>query len=295
VGTRKLTSFATTATGTISTSPNVVKFTNIITNDGVTYDASTGLATVLESGDYDISAQISINGTYALNSYSIAYLYVDGSELVRGAGIAGGAVSGMLIPVNAIGVRLTKGQTVGIYSQTNATTPTFNATAQQHWFSISKRSSPQQIAASEKVYARAALSANQTGLNPNSSYVKINLNSVTSDATATFNTSTYKYIVPADGFYRISGVISILSTNTIMDGYGACVYKNEAFLTCGPRGNPPSAGQSAGAIVSDFHRLSRGDRIELYLWGKGNNSVNTLTASSAAPFTTYLTLERMGN
>lgn len=139
------------------------------------------------------------------------------------------------------------------------------------------------------VAARAKISSSQTGINPNGSYVKINLNSVTFDTHAAFDYATnYRYVAPVSGYYRASAFISLTATNILNSQYSCVLYKNGsayAFIETKVQGAGTATGLGGSAIL----QLNAGDYVELYLYGAGNNSASTLTAGGE----TALNIERI--
>jgi hypothetical protein len=142
-------------------------------------------------------------------------------------------------------------------------------------------------AATSVVAAKATLSANQTGVNPNNSAVKINFNSVTAsscfDTIGAYNTATYRYNVAVPGKYSVSGNIIVANSNVLNDRYIAMIYKNGAEVFRGA-----DKTQAATTYVSlDFSGTIdavAGDYIEAYLFGVGNNSASTLTVVTNSHF-----------
>jgi hypothetical protein len=136
------------------------------------------------------------------------------------------------------------------------------------------------------VACNAYLSSNQTGLNPNNTFVKINLNATTVDTVNAFGSNKYTVIVP--GIYKISPSIQISGTNVLNNQYALAIYKNGASAATfdTPR---PAVGTSFGITGSTILNLVAGDYIEMYLYGQGNNSVSTLTVTTS----TIMCVERL--
>jgi hypothetical protein len=122
-------------TGTLGALNNVIKYDTATeykdTNNG--YSASTGLYTAPATGYYEILGKYAINHTTA-SGYVQASIGIDGAikttnyKYVSGVSDSAQSISGLLY--------VEKGQTVGVYSSTNLTTPTYNATAALNVFSI---------------------------------------------------------------------------------------------------------------------------------------------------------------
>lgn len=161
-------------------------------------------------------------------------------------------------------------------------------------FQIFKIQAPTTIGATETVACNAYLSSNQTGVNPNASFVKININAVEKDTHGAFSTSLYRWTAPVAGWYQINANLFIEATNTVADVYTACIYKNGSLLIYGKSSTVVTASYNSHS-VSTVKYLVAGDYLELYMYGQGNNSVNTLTARGTSPgTTTYFQIIRVG-
>jgi len=142
------------------------------------------------------------------------------------------------------------------------------------------------------ISTRAYLSANQTGINTNNSYVKINLNTTNYDTNSAFSTTNNRYVCGISGFYQFNGTIIVAGTNVLNNSYSAALYKNGTISSAGAL-FPAANGVSLGVTVVDTISLNAGDYVELYLFGAGNNSVSTLTATSGATGATNLSASRI--
>lgn len=127
------------------------------------------------------------------------------------------------------------------------------------------------------VYANTYLSANQTGVNPNASYVKVTFDSVAgTNVLGAFDTTNKKYTVAVSGNYQFSASLQFSSTNTLANEYDLVLYKNGAFYQYLDRRQPVAAGYLglSGMIQAE---AKAGDYFEIYVYGAGNNSASTLT------------------
>lgn len=141
------------------------------------------------------------------------------------------------------------------------------------------------------VAANAYRSGNQTGVNPNNSAVKIQLNSVAASAArgfdthAAFDTATnYRWTSPVSGYFDARGVINVASINVLANAYQAVIYVNNAANCYGPYFNA-QANVAMTLEASGLLKLNKGDYVELFLFGSGNNSSNTLTVNAGASST----------
>jgi len=146
-------------------------------------------------------------------------------------------------------------------------------------------------AATNVVAARAYRGTNQTGFNPNNSYVKVNIDTVSKDTNGLFDTANSKYVVGISGWYTISANVFIAGTNVLNNLYVPSIYKNGSQLSIG-QGSYPLANNSIPLNIVDTVYLNAGDYIEIYVYGAGNNSVNTLTISSGAN-NTYFSIAKV--
>ncbi len=145
--------------------------------------------------------------------------------------------------------------------------------------------------ATSVVAARGYRSAALSGLNPNNTSVKINIDAVNGDTNGAWDTANSKYVIPVSGWYNLDFAITINSTNVLNAQYQAVVYKNGSLLNYGQSIYPPST-NGFKAIGSYKGQFVAGDYLELYLYGAGNNSASTLTAAVGAT-NVYLEVERI--
>lgn len=141
------------------------------------------------------------------------------------------------------------------------------------------------------VAARMYRGSNQTGVNPNNTYVKINIDTTSFDTHAAFSVANNRYVAQVPGIYRVSGSIYLVGTNVLNNLYQGNIYKNGSLYAAGV-GHYPAATGPHSLIVSDLVQLNAGDYVELYLYGAGNNSSSTLTVSGVSS-NTYLSVEKI--
>lgn len=135
---------------------------------------------------------------------------------------------------------------------------------------------------SRNINAYITRSGNQTGVNPNNSYVKVLLNNVVSDDVGGFDIPNSRYIIQSSGDYVFTGSVSTLNTNVLSGYHGLAIYRNGSKL------------QDVSLVRNDTAniflwvagtttpvKLNAGDIIELYFRGLQNNSVSTLTIDSS--------------
>lgn len=144
---------------------------------------------------------------------------------------------------------------------------------------------------SSVVAARGYRSAALSGLNPNNTSVKINLDAANGDTNGAWDTANSKYVIPVSGWYQINCAITINSTNVLNAQYQTVIYKNGSLLDYGQSIYPPSTNgfKVMGSYLGQF---VAGDYLELYLYGAGNNSASTLTAAVGAT-NVYMEVQRV--
>lgn len=130
----------------------------------------------------------------------------------------------------------------------------------------------------------AAKNVVQTGVNPNNSLVKLTLNVILEDTLSSFDLPNSRYIVPKSGLYRVSANAIISSgVNVLEDGYFLRLIVNGAG---GLIGGETKATANDGFVLglSGEVLLSKGDTVEIGIFGRGNNSVNAIGVNSAQFF-----------
>ena len=92
------------------------------------------------SGSYDISAQALIQGTFIAASGAATAIFVDGTSKISNSVYAFGASQAGLFPqVNVKSLPLLAGQVITIRtSEDSVTSPVFNPSTSNNWFSISR-------------------------------------------------------------------------------------------------------------------------------------------------------------
>lgn len=138
-------------------------------------------------------------------------------------------------------------------------------------------------------------SANLTGLNPNASAVKLNINTAIIDKVGGANTASNRIDVKTSGVYDIKAAIELAGTNILSGGdYRIYIYKNGSAWRFGYITFPLANGNTT-SLIGDFpnEELLAGDYLELYLYSGSNHSVNTLTAVGGTNMITFLSIEKL--
>ncbi len=189
--------------------------------DTVSYDYALGWDSVNkywvvpETGNYDISAVCTFS-SIADTQVIIATIYVNGSMIASGSAAAVGAAvtSAAKSLVSVAGHPLIKGQYVEMYAyQSDSASEAYVTGATNTFMYIAKRSSPQQIAASEQVVAQYYPSTNQSTSGDTvidfDTKIKDTHNAVSGTGTA------WKFTAPISGFYNVSVFIAASSRSWI--------------------------------------------------------------------------------
>lgn len=138
----------------------------------------------------------------------------------------------------------------------------------------------------ERVFARAYLSSGQSNLTGNA-WNKINLNAVSTDLGANFDTATSKFVVPVTGLYDVIGAVEFTSVITDQR-YLVAVYREGVSI----REVSGHASKAVNVTVELHDRFffQEGDEIELYAQpevGGGTDTVDVVSGVKA----TILVLE----
>ena len=146
-----------------------------------------------------------------------------------------------------------------------------------------------------RIVAGAAyrVTTNQTGVNPNNSQVKIQINGLgvnNLDTVGGFDLTNNRYVVKTSGTYRINAGIAVASTNVLANIYTGRIVVNGTtpYPFCAVTPTVATTFSLTGSVTIN---LNAGDYVELFLFGTGNNSTNTLTVASGN--ITNLTLEKL--
>ena len=125
-------------------------------------------------------------------------------------------------------------------------------------------------------------SSNQTGINTNNSAVKITIDSATNgDTHGMLDVANNRLVAKVPGWYDINSFVLVSGTNVLANLYYTIVNKNGATIAYG--NSPSSTASVAFASVSSTKvQLNVGDYLELFIFGQGNNSASTLTATSVS-------------
>lgn len=245
------------------------------------------------SGWYDLSTNLWIASTNVLNSTYAVGFYKNGAAAAWGQILLPAAgeqfslscnclkylVSGDYIEVYVYGSGNNSVNKVDVYGDSSLPLATK--------LSIKKAQSSQQISSGEKIASLAYKAADQTGINPNNSAVKLQFDTksggiVAYDTHGAFdNVTNYRFTAPVYGFYTVEAMINMSATNILANLYQLRLYVNGGAV--GLLGEiTPAAGVRFSMSGQETVELNAGSYVELYLYGAGNNSTNTLTMYGAS-------------
>lgn len=137
----------------------------------------------------------------------------------------------------------------------------------------------------------ATLSANQTGINTNNSYVKVALNTLNSGISTYFDSVNNRIIAKRKTKALLFGSIFITGANILNSRYTAVIRKNGSDYIFGDS-ITPTATQNTAVSCSGYAECNVNDYFELFIYGFGNNSVNTYSISNSYPGTSLQFIEQ---
>lgn len=213
----------TTATGTISGSASVVKFTNKVVDTHAAYSTSTGQFTVPVAGYYRISTNLFLSFSATTANLEIdCYLIQTGATKLQtvtslAASLTQGGVCGSII------VSCVAGDTLQVSCSSNTTSPAYQATT-LNGVTFEKVSGPSQVLPSETVACR---------------YTTVTAGSYASGATllfdvkdydshgSSYSTSTGRFTAPIAGKYRVTAMTRMQAfAAAVGDSFGLTLAKN---------------------------------------------------------------------
>jgi hypothetical protein len=277
-----------TPTGTLANSYNVVKFTAMTQDTHAMYSASTGLWTIGVSGYYEIDSELELARTnFAAGDPHLCAVYVNGVAVAYGSVMSQGTVTRAFLKVNAI-IKVNAGDTVGIYSYTNATGVTFSASYGASSVSLRKISGPAQIAASESISARYTNTAGTTMTNAADTQVPF--------ATKDWDThgiwSTDTMTAPVSGKYQITGAVNLSNFTPGGSQYGyVYIKKNGTAHQYGGITGWPAVASNYGFNFSFEISLLASETVTLFLW---QNSGSNRTLSTTSGYN-WIAIKKVGN
>jgi hypothetical protein len=139
-------------------------------------------------------------------------------------------------------------------------------------------------------------STDQTGVNPNNSYVQVLFNSVAENSTSGrgrnvgggYDTSTSSFVVPpgGTGIYSINVTVATTGTNILNSAYALGIFKGATFGTASEMiqcdRKVPAASEPIFLQCVETLKLNAGDRIFVAFFAAGNHSSSTVTLNGGA-------------
>ena len=252
---------------------------------------STDTYTVQVPGIYRINVTASISPAASTGGTYFGAIYSNGVAQSTSIGVGLPAIGQQYTGAIETQLSLKAGDTID-YRHSQNTGNTVNIVVIH--MNITRISGPAQIQPTETVSFRAYKNGNQSGVNPNNTSVKINIDTVTRDTHGSFSTANNRYVIPVSGTYIFTGNIGVVSTNVLASPYSCAFAKNGSVYIFSNRTTPPANQQFGISCTSDAQFYVAGDFVELFLYGSGNNSASTLTAIGAST-DTWFSGYRVGN
>jgi hypothetical protein len=278
---------ASSATTSFSTTTTIV-FPTILADTSGAYNAASGIYTIPESGYYLASACFRTTSITLTTTQAISLLFdLDGSTLAAATTQGTGGANAYRVDGSSGVFYANKGQQLKINGFSNATA-TGSGVASDNYFTIAKIASDQASAGSS-VVAFEAFRSSVENYAPNNSFVKVNPNATTLNTTGSYNTANSRFEAPDSGVYAFTANLFIASTNVLNSRYRPAFYKNGSIYSTGNYLAPTSS-LAFCLTHSDVIYLNKGDTVELYIFGSGNNSTNqleSLTGSANLRFCGY--------
>lgn len=212
-------------TGTLTTSYNVAKWAAVETDTHAAYSPTTGLYTIPVSNYYDISSAILLTSGGNAGQYMIVGIYKNGTIYRYSIGYLTVNTGDTRVQCDINGVKLVKGDTIGIYVYTNIGTPAYSTAG--NWFSISKSGGSATISASEKIIALYETNAGQT-FTDGSGFEIVNFEDKILDThNAVTVGASWKFTAPISKSYKLDFDIMFTSNSwDAGDSREIRVYKN---------------------------------------------------------------------
>jgi hypothetical protein len=119
----------------------------------------------------------------------------------------------------------------------------------------------------------------QTGINPNGSSVKITWATADFDSTGSFDLTNDRFVAPTSGKYQFDATVAIGGTNVLANIYQVILHKTGTQIKGGQYWVADAGGTFSRSISTTLD-LVKGDYVEVFLYGAGNNSASTLSTNA---------------
>jgi hypothetical protein len=283
-----------TPTGTISGAYNIVKFGTVAKDTHGGYNTSTGLYTVPVSGYYAVSATLEISASFAAPNYALVTVQRNAqvASPAVGAVKAQATLSTIFSPTCNGVIFCNAGDTLGVYSISGGSSPTYSNATSGSSFSINRLSGPAVVAASESVNCRYTNTAGTT--------LTKSANNTVPFATKDYDTHgawvTNTFTAPMAGKYAVKANINIAAGATwaSSDYVEVDVWKNGSTHTVMVQSiYAADAASVKPGFVSATVNCVAGDTITINCFpnkaSAGNVTLNSSTGLNS------ISIERIGN
>lgn len=123
--------------------------------------------------------------------------------------------------------------------------------------------------------------SSQTGINPNNTSIQLQANTLAIDNYGGSDITNYRLYANRTGVWNFYYRTNVASTNVLNNSYAAAYgINNTTAISSIAGGAYPAAGTPFGLWPTFKLALTEGDYVVGLLYGAGNNSASTLTASS---------------
>lgn len=274
------------ASATVTASYSTVTWNTVINDTHGAMGSTT--YTIPVTGYYDVAAQTSLGGTQALNGTASISINKNGSLIQENNNGYGGAVTATnTISIGLDSMLCNAGDTILIQVKSSATLPVIADATNGCFFSISRRSGPSVIAATESVNMSYT---DTSGGTIGASQAVYKFTTKTRDTHNAYSTSTGLYTIPVSGEYRISSTLTTAAVNNSTSQAFEiwAVYNGSTNIATNfTWGNGVSHTQPAALSAS--YPCNAGDTLQIQA------SSSTATTGSTGAGLNTICIERVGN
>lgn len=263
--TRVISARYTGTTSSIANTNAVVAYSTLAHDTSGSYNTSTGNYTVSTPGYYRLFGQIDINGTFAVNSNGIVWIYQNGSAVARGENFSFSPSQTDLVTSGTAVVQAKAGDTFQFQAQTSATAPTIANAPTLTYMTIERLSGPVVAQAAETIASRYTVSGSTSV--PSGTATKIAFQTKDFDDHNLFTSST-TFTAQTSGKYLACGTINLTfgsNANANMT-WQELLYKNgsQQSILAGTVYTGTLTVNGSRQSGCDTVRLLSGDFLEIY-------------------------------
>jgi hypothetical protein len=279
-------------TGTLAASDNLVTFPTKVIDKAAAY--SSGLYTLPESGSYRVKGVVRVNCSSAsANQYFNLMIKQAGTivaQKTKRIQVLGAADIQIEVSTVIDGIA---GQEIGIYSNTDYTTPSFNASENCSNLSIEKIQGPSAIGATEVVACELEGDGSTATSIPNATWTKLLVFDAVNDSHNAWDETDNRYNVPYTGWYDIqcqAYVNSDFDDDELRQG-NAIYIDGVQYRTHYSGIRVGSANQSPPSI-SIKTKLNKGQYIEFYVYQQNTDADARTTVN--VPTVIHASISKLG-